>query len=153
MYRCNIFRRSYIMYRWPDMEPDEYMDENDYMYDDMEDDYQYPIDMPYYYEPAFCKMYPVFMGGVNPYMRYMYPANYMPQMPPPIYPYYEGYSMPYYRQDLNEEEDLREESIKEDKLEKEDEADDLEYLEENVLPYDENCDVKMRTVDMSDIRD
>ncbi|WP_368487880.1 hypothetical protein [Clostridium sp. BJN0013] len=143
------------MYRWPDMEPDEYMDENDDMYDDMEDDYQYPIDMPYmYYEPALYRMYPVFLGSVNsnPYMGYMCPANYMPQMSPPTYPYYEGYSIPNYRQNLNEEEDL-EEGIKEDKLREEDETDDLEYLEEDIFPSNENCDVKMRTVDMSDIRD
>lgn len=140
------------MYRWPD-EPDEYMDENDDMYDYMEDDYRCPMDMPYMYcEPAFYGMYPVFLGGINPYMGYMHPANYMSQVSPQTYPYYEGYSMPYYRQDLDEEEDLREEG-KEDKLEEEDEADTQEYLEEDVLPYDENCDVKMRTVDMSDIRD
>lgn len=136
------------MYRWPDMEPDEYMDENDDIYDDMEYDYQYPADMPYmYYEPAFYGMYPVFLGGVNPYMGYMHPANYVPQMSQGQYPYYEGYSMPYYRQEL------REEDIDENKLEEENEADTQEYLEEDVLPYEEDCDVKMRTVDMSDIRD
>lgn len=152
MYRCN-FSGGVTMYRWLDVEPDDYRDIDDDMYDDYdyeEDDYRYSVDMPYMYcEPAFYGMCPVALNAVNPYMEYnMCPMNYMMQPPPPAYPYCEGDSS----FGSCGVEDLQGKSI-DNKSDEEDKEVELDYLEEQMFPYNENCDVKMRTVDMSDILD
>lgn len=133
------------MYRCPIMDSNEYIGEDD-MYDwDM--DY-YP--MQYIYPPNMYRMCPVILNNSSPCMNCMRQMDYNSQWPPQTYPSHSrseestGYYSP---DDYDDMDDLEE--VEPADLEPEDE---VKYEDEEFEDNDKRK-TKIRTVDISEIRD